>query len=149
MTNREKIEYLKQYKNLDRRINRKLEEKERWKSKAEKVTSTITDMPRGKDEENQRELAIAEMMDCEKEAVTMIDYFVDLGREIQSVIDTVENDDLRILLEYRYIDGHKWEKIAVEMNYDYQYIFELHRKAIKAMKPHNNILKLSKNCDKV
>lgn len=140
MTNREKIEYLKQYKNLDRRINRKLEEKERWQSKAEKVTSTITDVPRGKDEENQRELAIVEMMDCEKEAVTMIDSFIDLGREIQSTIDMIDNDDFRILLEYRYIDGHKWEKIAVEMNYDYRYIFELHGKAINALNPskHNS-----------
>jgi hypothetical protein len=132
LTNQEKIQYLKQYKRLDKKIDRLLEEKDKWRCRAEKITQTITDMPHGGDGENQRELAICKMVDCDREATRLIDAYVDLGREIKSCIDKVDNEDYRLLLSYRYIDGKTWEKISVLMNYDVEgkNIFKLHGKAI-------------------
>ena len=47
MTNRDKIKYLKRYKNLDREIERKLEEVARLRSKLARVTEVFTEEPKG------------------------------------------------------------------------------------------------------
>lgn len=130
MTNQEKIEYLKQYKYLNQHIEALLEEKERWKSKAEKVTSTITGMPHGSDGENPRELAICRMIDCENVATGMIDDFVDLGNNIKEAIENVDDIVLRLVLIHRYIEGKKFEEIAYSMNISWRHIHRLHRKAL-------------------
>jgi hypothetical protein len=47
MTNRDKIKYLKRYINLDREIERKLEEVARLRSKLARVTEVFTAEPKG------------------------------------------------------------------------------------------------------
>ena len=131
MTTKEKIEYLKQYKYLNRHIDRLLEEKEMWKARAEKVTSTVSDMPHGSDGENQRELAICKMADCERVVTGMIDDYVDLGNEIKALINTVKEENLKLLLLYRYIDCKTWEQIAVNMDYTFQWVHHLHGVALE------------------
>lgn len=130
MTNQDKIAYLKQYKYLDNHIKRLLEEKERYQTIAEKITPTLSDMPHGGTGENPKELAICKMMDCERVATRMIDDYINLGNEIKALIDTVEDDDLRLLLLYRYIDGKTFEQVAVDMCYTWRWIHKLHSKAL-------------------
>jgi hypothetical protein len=98
MSNREKIRYLKQYKNLDRRINRLLEDKERWRTIAEKTTQSITGMPHGGDGEDKRELAICNMVDCEIEANDLIDQLEYLREEIRHYISTTGDNDENLLV---------------------------------------------------
>jgi hypothetical protein len=98
MNNREKIEYLKQYKNLNRRINRLLEDKERWRTRAEKITPTISDMPHGGDGENQRELAICNMVDCDVEANQFIDQLDSLREQIKHYISATGDNDENLLV---------------------------------------------------
>lgn len=100
MTSKEKIQYLKQYKYLDNHIDRLLEEKEKWRARAEKITPTISDMPNGGDGENQRELAICEMMDCEVEINRLIDQLDNLRQQIRGYISETgekDNDLLEVL----------------------------------------------------
>ena len=59
-----------------------------------------------------------------------IDRYVDMREEIQTAISMVDDIQLRTLLSLRYINGLTWEKIAVEMNYDYRWILRLHGKAL-------------------
>jgi predicted transcriptional regulator len=133
MTNQEKIKYLKQYKYLDLKINNLLDEKERWKTKAEKVTSTISDMPNGNDGENQRENAMCMMIDIDKEINNTIDKYYDLGKEIKKSIENIEGDELKVLLTGRYIIGRTFEQIAVDMNYTWRWIHKLHSKALERL----------------
>jgi DNA-directed RNA polymerase specialized sigma24 family protein len=130
VTNREKIDYLKQYKNLDKYINHLLEECERLRTRAEKVTPTLTGMPTGGDGENQRELAICKLVDLNNEINEKIDQYVDLGRDIQATIDGIGDIHFRQLLTYRYIDGMTFEEIAVCMNYSWKQIHRLHSQAL-------------------
>ena len=130
MTNQEKIAYLKQYKTLDKHINRLLEEKEMWFTRATKVTQTIDDMPRGGDGEDARQKAIANMMDADMRANQAIDEYTDLGKEIKAVIKSIGDSTLELLLEYRYIDGKTFERIAVDMNYSWKQTHRLHNEAL-------------------
>ena len=98
MANQEIIKYLNQYKILDRSINKKIEEKEKWQSRAMKVTPTWSDMPKGSDGENPRELAICEAMDCEIEINKLIDQLCCLRRQVKKYILETENFDERLLL---------------------------------------------------
>ena len=51
----------------------------------------------------------------------------------EDIIRMVEDSTLRTLLEYRYINGKKWEEIALMMGYDYRYILKIHGKALSAL----------------
>ena len=54
-------------------------------------------------------------------------------KEIEGIIRAVEDSTLRTLLEYRYINGKKWEEIALMMGYDYRYILKIHGKALSLL----------------
>lgn len=41
---------------------------------------------------------------------------------------------LRLLMRYRYVDGYRWEDICVRMNYSYQGVHKVHRKALKRIR---------------
>jgi DNA-directed RNA polymerase specialized sigma subunit len=133
VTNRDKIEYLKQYKNLDKYIDQLIEDAEKLRTRAEKITPTISDMPHGGDGENQRELAICKLADLNTEINKKIDQYVDLGREISKAIYTIQETDLKLLLTYKYIDGKTFEQIAVDMNYSWRWIHRLHSKALEKL----------------
>lgn len=76
---------------------------------------------------------ISKIVDLETEINTEIDKLVEKRKEIESVIRAVEDSTLRTLLEYRYINGKKWEEIALMMGYDYRYILKIHGKALSLL----------------
>ena len=63
---------------IDAKINQLLAEADAWRTVAENATTTLTGMPRGGCEENPRELAICNIIDCEQEADRLIDLLYDL-----------------------------------------------------------------------
>lgn len=63
---------------LDIKINKLIREREQWQLVAEKTTSTISDMPHGGNGEDQRELAMCEMADCDIKINKLIDKQYDL-----------------------------------------------------------------------
>lgn len=62
-----------------------------------------------------------------------IDRQVDDRKAMEMAIQTVEDERLRLLLEYRYFDQLSWEELAEKMNYSYQHVFRLHKQALKAI----------------
>ena len=130
MTNREKIDYLKQYKHLDEYINQLIEDCARLRSRAEKITPTLTGMPQGGDGENQRELAICRLIDLNNEINEKVDKHVDLGGKIRREIASIDSMNLRVLMYHRYIDGMKWENICVAMGYEWAQIHRMHKEAL-------------------
>lgn len=125
-----KKEYLRQYKYLDNRINRQLEEIQRLKSLAEKITPTYSDMPKSHNEQNQIQSAVEKIMILEHELDVLIDKYIDLRREIENKISAVDDLKLQDILKYRYIDGLTFEAIAIKMNYSYMQICRLHGQAL-------------------
>ena len=74
------------------------------------------------------------MIDYSNEINGQIDEYVDIRKDIEAVINTVQDLTLRTLLRYRYIDGLTWEQIAVTMNYCYMQVCRMHGMALNELK---------------
>ncbi|MDR7870322.1 MAG: hypothetical protein RIN55_05650 [Tissierellaceae bacterium] len=127
---KKKIEYLSQYKYLNKNIDRKIKELEDWRSKIFNVTGTISDMPRSGNRSNLIENGIATIDEIESNINKDIDDLVDLRKEIEYKINSVKNLQLRELLKCRYLDCQKWEEIAYKNNYTWQWAYKLHERAL-------------------
>ena len=55
---------------------------------------------------------------------------MDLKKEIVRTIKKIEDKELQVVLEKRYLCFNTWEQIAVDMNYSIQYCFNVHRNAL-------------------
>ena len=106
MTNEEKKAILKQYIGLEKRIARLLDEKKKWKEKAEAISPVYSDMPKAGG--------------CDKIQNAVC----------KAAVKQMDDEKLRDVMMYRYIDGLKLEEIAIEMSYSYMQIYRLHKKAI-------------------
>lgn len=52
-------------------------------------------------------------------------------KDIINIIDKLEDDTLKNLLRFRYLDFRKWEDIAYILGYSNKHIYKLHNKALK------------------
>lgn len=135
MTLNEKKEYLKQYKYIDNRINRKIEEYSLWYSRATKVTTTYSDMPKADTGQDKIQASVEQMVLLSDEINKDVDTLVDLRADIEKAINLMDDEKLKDLLYLRYIRGMTWELVAEEMEYNYSYIVhDLHEKALKKVK---------------
>ena len=135
MTNKDKIKGLKRYINLDREIDRKLEEIARLRAKLTRITQVLTAEPRGGGSiYGKTEEIIAKIVDLEKEIDADVDRLVAIRDGIKTMIEAVEDDRERLLLQYRYLDGKTFEWIAAEMNYSWRQIHRLHSRALTNLK---------------
>ena len=135
MTNKEKKEYLLGYQRINQRVNCLLLEQQRWRELATRVSPNLSGMPRGGGGGGTQG-AISKIVDLETEINAEIDKLVEKRKKIESVICAVEDSTLRTLLEYRYINGKKWEEIALMMGYDYRWALRLHGRALSAVDEH-------------
>ena len=53
-----------------------------------------------------------------------------IRQRVEDAIQTVMDGTLREVLTQRYILGKRWEQIAVDMNYSWRRIYQLHGKAL-------------------
>lgn len=114
---------------IDKRIDRKQEEIDRLRAKLTKATATLSDMPRGG---SGGDWTDADIKVLEMEAA-IHDEIIELcrvKREVAEMIDTVEENQLRTLLELRYRNYLSFEEVAVEMKYSYDWVRHLHKKAL-------------------
>lgn len=135
MTSQEKKEYLLGYQRINQRVNCLLLEQQRWRELATRVSPNLSGMPRGGGGGGTQG-AISKIVDLETEINAEIDKLVEKRKKIESVICAVEDSTLRTLLEYRYINGKKWEEIALMMGYDYRWALRLHGRALSAVDEH-------------
>lgn len=117
MTVQEKIERMSTYGNRERCIERLMKERCWWKRRIEVCG----------------ERAKCKVVALEQELDREIDRQVDERRNLEKAIRGVEDERLRLLLEYRYFDQLSWEELAQKMNYCYQHVFRLHKQALKAI----------------
>lgn len=128
-------EYLGQAYRLDQRINSKLEQVASLNDLANKVTTTITGMPRSPNRATSTMAdAVTKIIDLQAEINRDIDRLVDLKREIVAVIKTIDNMEYQTLLELRYLCFKSWEQIAVDMGYNVRHVYRIHDEAVESIK---------------
>lgn len=123
-------EYLSQYGRLNREIDRLLEEKARWLALATRVTSSLSQEPKGGSGGDRIQFAVEKIAEAEDKINTQIDRLIDLRREIEEKLSALPEGKQKEVLHRRYILGQKWEEIAVQMGLDYRWVLRLHGKAL-------------------
>ena len=132
--NAEKIKYLSRYIALNRRIDRLLEEKAKWWSLCLKTTPSLSQAPGGGESGSPVERPMDKVLEIEEEINKEIDELQEVCRGIKTVLGQLEDDTLRLLMEYRYLDGLTFEEIAVKMHYSWRWVIKLHGKALAEIK---------------
>ncbi len=133
MTNQEKKKWLLEYRRLEQNIERDMEELQRLESRAEKITSMVSDMPKGSQQGDSLQRSVEKICELKVSLNQRIDAAVEKRKEIETVIETLEDKTLQLLLRYRYIDGMTWEQITVKMRYDYRWVLRLHGRALERL----------------
>lgn len=128
--NEEKIRWLKSYRGLVAEIERLQREIERWRSIAEKVTPSISAVRYTAPDGSRIENAIEKIDTLRDSLAAKLDELIGCRIQIEQAIDAVEDDRLRLLLRYRYIDGMTIEEAANEMGISRQWISVLQREAL-------------------
>ena len=81
------------------------------------------------------------MFKLEEKRRLLVDKIIQLEekqKEIERMIDTLEEQNERVVLRYRYLLGMKFEDIAQEMGYSADHIYYIHREAIKKLTVNNS-----------
>lgn len=123
-------EELLQYKYAREKVQETLEEYQKYKDRAEKMTSIISDMPRGTSSSDKVADNAVKMADLSAEYEKRWLEAENKKLEIEKNIDLVE-EPYRIILYMKYVQGKKLEEIAYKLNANYTYICEQHGIALK------------------
>ena len=123
-------EELLQYKYAREKVQETLEEYQKYKDRAEKMTSIISDMPRGTSSSDKVADNAVKMADLSAEYEKRWLEAENKKLEIEKNIDLVE-EPYRTILYMKYVQGKKLEEIAYKMNANYTYICEQHGVALK------------------
>lgn len=124
--------YLMQIKNMDVKINTDLEELAALEALATKTTSVIGD-ERVQSSGSQQKMAdaVTKIVELKEKINSEIDRFVGFKAEAKNLIFSVCDGDCIDLLYKRYFLDKKWEEIALEMNFTYQWVSGgLHQRAL-------------------
>ncbi len=134
MTSSAKKDYLSRYGDNEREIMRLEEDMARWTSRAERVAAVCSPAPTRGGEGDRIQTAVESILEVKAMLYDRLVDAAELRRGIQTAIDTVGEPRLRTLLEYRYIDGLKWEHIAEALRLDLRHTLRLHCRALDAIK---------------
>jgi uncharacterized protein (UPF0305 family) len=122
---------LKNYKYNQKWINGRLEYIEDYKARINKLTSTLSDMPKGsrvvQDSEADK---LAKLMDMVDELLEKVMKLNDKQREILKQLEKVEQP-YRLILEEMYIHNKSLVQIANDMHYSYEHAKRMNGIALK------------------
>ena len=122
-------EELLQYKYAREKVQETLEEYQKYKDRAEKMTSIISDMPRGTSSSDKVADNAVKMADLSAEYEKRWLEAENKKLEIEKNIDLVE-EPYRILLHKRYVEGKTLEEISTLMNYSFDRVRHMHGEAL-------------------
>ena len=109
-------EWLQSAPKLDRRIDRKIEQLERLKSLAERVTTTVSDMPRGTSPDPHRtENIMLNIVEMERDINADRERLFALKGDIRTAIESVPDGKLKKLLQCRYLSCMTWKQTSEEI----------------------------------
>ncbi|MCI9189474.1 MAG: DUF1492 domain-containing protein [Lachnospiraceae bacterium] len=123
--------YLMRAYRVDQRIENKLEQIQLLNDLAAKATVTYSDMP-GSPNRNVHKMedVLVKIIDIKTEINADMLELVDLKKETMDCIKQVDDPELQLILELRYLNYVGWEQIAGDLGYGIDNVFRLHRKAL-------------------
>ena len=133
--NREKAFLMRAWE-IDRGIERKIEERERINARLVAGRHTVlTGAPRNGRRGHDWLDALSAVGELTEEINEEISALCRVKKEVNAAISAVEDDRCRELLELRYRNYLPWEQIAERMNYDLRWVYRLHGRALRQIHP--------------
>jgi len=110
------------------------ERAERYREMAMKATSRA-DAVRvsGTSSRSKVETYVLEMVDVHDELKRQTEMLLEKSRKAERLIGLLRDDRYRVVLQFRYLCGMKWEEIAKELTYTLRWTHKLHNEAIRAL----------------
>ena len=123
-------DYLRQINHIDKMIENKLREVERWKAIAT-GTSTFNEGERVQSSGNKQRMeeAVCRYIQMEEEVNADIDRLVDIKQEVISTIEQLNTDEYDVLHKI-YIQGMTFKEVAAVKDKSYSAITTIHGRAL-------------------
>lgn len=124
-------QYLSQLKKIDAQIEQLIEEKGRLESQlmnttvAPKEIQVMSSLPADPMADR-----VARIVDIEHELDIRTDHLIDLRNMIIRQIHKLDDPLMIQILYKRYVEYKRWDIIEAEMNYSFQHLQRLHKKAL-------------------
>ena len=127
-------EYLQRLYKIDFAISVRMEQLERLRAIAMRVTPTLTeDKIQTLTNENRMESALIRILSFEEDVIDMIDDYIKVQAETAQLIAKLEDENYRRVLELRYVNFNSWSMIAMKLDLEESYVIKLHRSAMYAI----------------
>ena len=130
MSDEKKKEYLQGYRMSEQELMRLQEELALWESRAQKMTMSWSTAPGGGLGEG-FPACVERILELREELQQEMERGVRLRRDTWAAIGAIVEPRQRLVLQFRYLDGLTWERIAEKMNITYQWACHLHKLALK------------------
>lgn len=133
-------EFLSQIYRLDKMIENKIAECEKWETIAQSITAhSEGERVQSSGNPQKMEAAICHCVDLEREIYETVGRLASVQKEVVGVIEQLEDTLQYDILHKRYVQYKSLTEIAIETRYSYQYIVEVHKKAVNKVQEYLNI----------
>lgn len=123
---------------LQKQIEAEYVELQNLRDSASRITPAYSLAPGGGGNGQRIENAMAKIVDAENLIRSDIELLAIALGEIRQMIALVDDPVLRLVLHKRYLCYQKWEQIATDLNYSWQWLHKMHGMAL------NEILRKAK-----
>lgn len=130
MNYEEKVRWLRRYQDSLRREQELAEEVEQLRSRACKVTPSLSGMPGGTSDGQALPRAVEQILEAQQELETQIEQCNAIRREVVENIESVTNPRDKEILRRRYLLGEDLKVISDNMFLEYRWIRKLHKLSI-------------------
>lgn len=110
-------------------IDQITKELQRWQDLATRISPSYSDMPHGGGSDKVQTAAV-EVAELTDKLNRKLHQAIMVQENIKKLLESLDDIKLRQLMFYRYINGMRWEEIAVRMDFNYRWVLRLHRKAL-------------------
>ncbi len=122
-------EELRQYRYLAKEIELMQKEIDRLRTSL-LAAPQIDGMPKSNYVADRTAATVAKIVDIQEILNQKLRQYITLRGEIENCISALPSE-LRILMRLRYIEGLRWEAIAVQLNYGWRQVHRKHARALR------------------
>lgn len=97
-------------------------------------SSKVSDMPKGSGISNPTEQYLIKKQRLIEKLNKNLEKYIDELTEIEEFISNIEDEEIRLIARYRFINNLKWERIGMEMNYDKSVCYRKLKKYLERIK---------------
>lgn len=131
MNKEELKEKLKGAMYAQRTLEGELDKLQELRNLAQKVTPAYSQSPGGGSGNAQKlEISVAKIIEQEKIIAECCNELCAQLAEVRALVALLPMGPMRLVMQRRYLNYQKWERIAAELHYSWQNVHRLHSKAL-------------------